>query len=134
MGGKHGFAYTFIQPDEGQHAQDMIDALRQCGQQVPFKLKQLAEEFQSQVNTGQAKKKRKWGGFGGKGFKYDNTEKSRQMKERSKAKKDSSIGDDWQNEEDEFKDPWNDPDKKKEKGSGKGDKNKDQGNQQQNKD
>merc|ERR1711972_1110430 len=53
--GKHGFAYTFIQPDEGQQAQDMVDALRQCGQQVPLKLKQLAEEFQSQVNTGQAK-------------------------------------------------------------------------------
>merc|ERR1712187_926037 len=53
--GKAGFAYTFIQPDEGDQAQDMVDALRQCGQTVPHKLKALADDFQSQVNTGQAK-------------------------------------------------------------------------------
>merc|ERR1719262_1728747 len=105
--GKSGFAYTFIQPDEGDKAQDMLDALRQCGQKVPEKLKRLCEDFQSQVNRGEAKKKRKWGGFGGKGFKYDNTERSRQQKDRTKAKKDSLIGEDFDSEEEDMKDAWN---------------------------
>ena len=42
--GKAGFAYTFIQPDEGDKAQDMVDALRQCNQEVPLNLKALAED------------------------------------------------------------------------------------------
>mmetsp|Transcript_83979 Transcript_83979/g.246261 ORF Transcript_83979/g.246261 Transcript_83979/m.246261 type:complete len:1529 (+) Transcript_83979:240-4826(+) len=103
--GKPGFAYTFIQPDEGDHAQDMVDALRQCNQEVPEKLKKLAEEHQVQVNSGQASKRRRWGGFGGKGFKYDNSEKSRQQKDRAKAKKDLLIGEnaDPEDEEEEKK-------------------------------
>mmetsp|Transcript_47995 Transcript_47995/g.109176 ORF Transcript_47995/g.109176 Transcript_47995/m.109176 type:complete len:1407 (+) Transcript_47995:230-4450(+) len=105
--GKPGFAYTLIQPDEADRAQDMVDALRQCSQPVPEKLKKLAEEHQSQVNQGVAVKKRRWGGFGGKGFKFDNTEKSQQMKDRSKAKKDFMIGNDDPESEEEFKDPWN---------------------------
>merc|ERR1712066_263085 len=56
--GKAGFAYTFIQPDEGDRAQDMLDALRQCGQKIPEKLRILAESHQSLINTGQANKKR----------------------------------------------------------------------------
>lgn len=104
--GKAGFAYTFIQPDEGDRAQDMLDALRQCGQKVPEKLKRLCEDFQSQVNRGEAKKRRKWGGFGGKGFKYDSTELSRQQKERTKAKKESAIGEDFASDEEEFKDAF----------------------------
>lgn len=103
--GKPGFAFTFIQPDEADRAQDMVDALRQCDQEVPEKLRNLAEEHQVQVNTGQAKKRRRWGGFGGKGFKYDNTEKSQQQKDRNKAKKDLLIGEE-NEEEEEFHDPW----------------------------
>jgi len=104
--GKHGYAYTFIQPDEGDRAQDMVDALRQCDQKVPEKLKKVAEEHQSLVNMGQAQKKRRWGGFGGKGFKYDSTEKSRQQKDRAKAKKDLMIGEDFEEQEEEARDPW----------------------------
>ncbi|CAE7453529.1 unnamed protein product [Symbiodinium pilosum] len=115
--GKAGFAYTFIQPDEADRAQDLVDALRQCNQEVPLKLKALAEEHQTAVNTGQAQKRKRWGGFGGKSFKYDNTEKSRQQQERQQAKSDLLIGD-WE-EEDEFKDPWLEPDKPA-KGKGKG--------------
>ena len=60
-----GFAYTFIQPDEADRAQDativseavvffawlaiavqdLVDALRQCNQEVPLKLKALAEDL-----------------------------------------------------------------------------------------
>lgn len=107
--GKTGFAYTFVQPDEADRAQDMIDALRQCNQKVSDKLRLLAEEHQSQVNLGNATKKRRWGGFGGKGFKYDGSEKSRQQRDRQQAKKDMLIGtlEDLQ-EKDEFKDPWMD--------------------------
>merc|ERR1719502_927816 len=97
--GKAGFAYTFIQPDEGDRAQDMLDALRQCGQKVPDNLRRLSEDYQSQVNRGEAKKKRRWGGFGGKGFKFDNTEQSRQQKDRVKAKKDDMIGDEFPSED-----------------------------------
>eukprot|EP00434_Breviolum_minutum_P042868 symbB.v1.2.038176.t1/scaffold5860.1/size23024/1 len=119
--GKAGFAYTFIQPDEADKAQDMVDALRQCNQEVPAKLKSLAEEHQTAVNTGQAKKRKRWGGFGGKSFSYENSEKSRQQQERQQAKSDLLIGD--FEEEDDFKDPWLEPDKPA-KGKGKG-KNKD---------
>merc|ERR1740129_2212344 len=90
--GKQGYAFTFVQPEEGDKAQDMVDALRQCGQAVPEKLKALAEEHQTAVNAGQPKKRRRWGGFGGKGFKYDSTEKSQQQRDRNKAKKDLLIG------------------------------------------
>merc|ERR1719221_1077517 len=102
----------------------MVDALRQCNQKVPDKLKKLAEEHQSQVNMGLAKKKRRWGGFGGKGFKFDNTEKSQQQKDRSKAKKDFLIGNDDPESEEEFKDPWDEdkPSAKSGKGGEKGQK------------
>merc|ERR1712187_143389 len=99
--GKHGFAYTFIQPDEGDRAQDMLDCLRQCGQEVPEKLRTLAETYQALVNTGEASKRRRWGGFGGKGFKYDSTEKSRQQQERKRMKDEFLIGDDHPEAEDE---------------------------------
>mmetsp|Transcript_46116 Transcript_46116/g.107888 ORF Transcript_46116/g.107888 Transcript_46116/m.107888 type:complete len:1058 (+) Transcript_46116:122-3295(+) len=118
--GKAGFAYTFIQPDEADRAQDLVDALRQCSQEVPQKLKALAEEHQTAVNTGQAKKRKRWGGFGGKSFRYDNTEKSRQQQDRQNAKSDLLIGD--LEEEDDFKDPWFEPDKPA-KGRGKRDDN-----------
>jgi len=122
--GKAGFAYTFIQPDEADKAQDMVGALRQCNQEVPAKLKSLAEEHQTAVNTGQAKKRKRWGGFGGKSFSYENSEKSRQQQERQQAKSDLLIGD--FEEEDDFKDPWLEPDKPaKGKGKGKKDKDKD---------
>lgn len=106
--GKAGFAYTFVQPDEADRAQDMVDALRQCNQEVPEKLKRLAEDHQVAINKGEAVKRKRWGGFGGKGFKYDNSEKSRQQKDRAKAKKDLLIGDKEERgeEEEEFKDSW----------------------------
>jgi ATP-dependent RNA helicase DDX46/PRP5 len=118
--GKAGYAYTFVQPDEASHAQDMVDALRQCNQEVPLKLKALAEEHQTAINKGEAEKKKRWGGFGGKGFKYDNTEKSRQQKDRQNAKTELLIGD-MDDEEDEFRDPWFEPDAPKQgKGKGRG--------------
>merc|ERR1712137_95934 len=58
------------------------------------------------VNTGQAQRKRRWGGVGGKGFKYDSTEKSQQQKDRARAKKDLLIGENEADEEEELKDPW----------------------------
>ncbi|CAJ1455119.1 unnamed protein product, partial [Effrenium voratum] len=122
--GKPGFAYTFIQPDEGDKAQDMVDAMRQCNQEIPAKLKALAEEHQTAVNTGKAQKRKRWGGFGGKSFSYENSEKSRQQQDRQQAKSELLIGD-WE-EEDNFKDPWLEPDKPaKGKGKGKGKKDAD---------
>ncbi|CAJ1358472.1 unnamed protein product [Effrenium voratum] len=91
--GKPGFAYTFIQPDEGDKAQDMVDAMRQCNQEIPAKLKALAEEHQTAVNTGKAQKRKRWGGFGGKSFSYENSEKSRQQQDRQQAKSELLIGD-----------------------------------------
>jgi len=119
--GKPGFAYTFIQPDEGDKAQDMVDALRQADQEIPEKLKRLTEEFQAKVNRGEAKKRRRWGGYNTKGFKFDNTEKSRQQKDRSKAKRDANIGSDNEaDQEEEFRDPWNEDKPLSAKAAGKG--------------
>lgn len=104
--GKPGFAFTFVQPDEGDRAQDMIDALRQCGQQVPPKLRALSEDYQRLVNIGEAQRKRRWGGFGGKGFKFDKSEKSQQQRDRQQAKKANMIGEDEGDEMEVVVDKW----------------------------
>jgi len=91
--GQAGFAYTFITDEESDKAQELIDAVRQAGQEVPSELVVLAEKHAVQVSMGTAKKRKKWGGFGGRSFTFDNTEKSRQQKEKETAKADLKLVD-----------------------------------------
>jgi ATP-dependent RNA helicase DDX46/PRP5 len=91
--GNTGFAYTLITREEADKANDLVDALRSSGETPPPELLVLAEEHQQKVNMGLAKKRSKWGGFGGKAFKFDNSEKSRQQQDRAAAKKELNLGD-----------------------------------------
>lgn len=84
--GNIGVAYTFLTPQEGDKAEDLIKALTQSGREIPEKVQQLADEFRVKCNMGLAKQQKKKG-FGGKGFKFTASEKSRQQQERQRVKK-----------------------------------------------
>lgn len=85
--GNIGVAYTFITPEESEKAEDLIKALKQSGKEVPPQLQELADHFRVQCNLG-IQQKRRGKGFGGKGYKFTASEKSRQQQERQKMKKD----------------------------------------------
>ena len=67
-----GTAYTFITPEEAPYAPDLLKALEQAKQEVPAELKSLADEFMEKVKNKEAKKR--LGGYGGKGYKFDESE------------------------------------------------------------
>lgn len=85
--GNIGVAYTFITPEESEKADDLVKALKQSGKQISQPLQQLADHFRIQCNMG-LQQRRKGKGFGGKGFKFTASEKSRQQQDRQKMKKD----------------------------------------------
>lgn len=72
----------------------MFQALIQSGQNVPPALAALSSEFRVQCNMGLAKKTKR-GGFGGKGFTFSITEKSRQQQQMQQAKKELSGANDY---------------------------------------
>lgn len=94
--GNTGFAYTFITPDQGQYAADLIKALELSGNVVPEELKKLWDTY-----TTEAEKlgKKVWtsSGFSGRGFKFDEAE-AQQVNEKKKYQK-KSLG--LQNSDDE---------------------------------
>ena len=69
-------------------------ALIQSGQTVPPALSALSAEFRIQCNMGLAQKKKR-GGFGGKGFTFSVTERSRQQQQVQQAKKELSGANDF---------------------------------------
>lgn len=73
--GRKGTAYTFLTPQEGQYAGDLIRALKDAKQEVNVNpaLRALADEFARRVAAGEAKKHRS-GYAGTKGFKFDGSE------------------------------------------------------------
>ena len=85
--GNKGVAFTFITPDEGKLAQDIIKALEVSKAATPEELKKLWQEYTDQMKAdGKKIKKDKNRGFGGKGFKFDEEEeaKSNEMKKMQK--------------------------------------------------
>nr|PVC50614.1 chromosome condensation protein [Theileria orientalis] len=79
--GTIGTSYTFLTPEEAPKSHDIIKALRLASQEVPKELLQIS---QAHLATMDGKVKFR-GGFGGKGFKFNETEKSRQQQERRNA-------------------------------------------------
>lgn len=71
-----------------------VQALIQSGQTVPPALAALSSEFRVQCNMGLAQKTKR-GGFGGKGFTFSITEKSRQQQQMQQAKKELSGANDF---------------------------------------
>lgn len=97
--GNKGFAYTFITPDQGQYASDLIKALEISCNPVPPELQNLWDTFRTEAEkTG----KKVWtsSGFSGRGFKFDEAE-AQLVNEKKKYQK-KSLG--MQNSDDEEED------------------------------
>ena len=87
--GRKGTAYTFITPDEEQYAPLLVKALSQSKQEVPDEIKEMAQAFQKKVDAGEAHKASS--GFGGKGFTFDDSEKTEAQKIAAAQRKQYEI-------------------------------------------
>ncbi|KAK2147639.1 hypothetical protein LSH36_543g00013 [Paralvinella palmiformis] len=83
--GNHGYAYTFMTPDQGKYAVDIIKALELSIAPVPKELTDLWEEFKKQAEA-DGRKIHSFSGFHGKGFKFDEME-AQLADERKKLQK-----------------------------------------------
>lgn len=71
--GNKGHAYTFITPEQGRYAQDLIKAHEQSGIPVPAELQKLFDDYKVEQEA-MGKKVKSSSGFSGKGFKFDEAE------------------------------------------------------------
>lgn len=72
--GTKGFAETFITPEQGRYAGEIIKALEQSEALVPADLREVWDNYkQKQAEDGKSVKTG-GGGFGGSGFKFDESE------------------------------------------------------------
>lgn len=94
--GNKGFAYTFITPDQGQYAPDIIKALELSQNPVPEELQKLWDTYRTEAEK-LGKKIWTSSGFSGKGFKFDEAE-AQLVNEKKKYQK-KSLG--LQNSDDE---------------------------------
>lgn len=97
--GNKGFAYTFITPDQGQYAPDIIKALELSQHPVPVELQNLWDTYKTEAEK-LGKKIWTSSGFSGKGFKFDEAE-AQLVNEKKKYQK-KSLG--LQNSDDEDED------------------------------
>merc|ERR1712004_444802 len=71
--GSKGHAFTFMTPEQGRYAKDIIRALEESEAKVPDDLKKLFEDYKAEQEAmGQQVKSQS--GFRGKGFKFDEAE------------------------------------------------------------
>merc|ERR1719356_1859395 len=71
--GNQGYSYTFITPEQDWYSGDVIRALELSGSLVPQNLREMFEGFKLRMAQ-EGKKVKSGGGFGGTGFKFDETE------------------------------------------------------------
>ncbi|XP_014284233.1 probable ATP-dependent RNA helicase DDX46 [Halyomorpha halys] len=71
--GNKGFAYTFITPEQGRYAGDIVRALELSGVPVPEDVRTHWEIYKAK-QVAEGKKVHSGGGFSGKGFKFDENE------------------------------------------------------------
>jgi len=71
--GNEGFAYTFITAEQDWYSGDIIRALELSEALVPQELRDIHENFKIRMNQ-EGRKVKTGGGFGGTGFKFDETE------------------------------------------------------------
>lgn len=83
--GNKGFAWTFLTPEQGRYAGEIMRALELSGAVVPDDLRQLWEGYKS-AQEAEGKKVHTGGGFSGKGFKFDEQEAAA-VNERKKMQK-----------------------------------------------
>lgn len=103
--GRTGYAWTFVTPDQGRYAGDIVRALEQSGVAVPPRLQVLWTTYKAGQEA-EGKKVHTGGGFSGKGFKFDEQEAAA-VKENKKLQKaalglqDSDEDDDLENDIDQ---------------------------------
>lgn len=87
--GRKGFSYTFITPEQGNYAADLIKALELSENQVPPDLQKLWDEYKE---TAEKLGKKVWAssGFSGRGFKFDEAEANINNEKKNYQKK--SLG------------------------------------------
>lgn len=94
--GKKGFAFTFLTPEQGQFAADIIKALELSNSPVPPTLQKLWDDYKSDAEK-LGKKIWTSSGFSGRGFKFDEAEQ--RMADEKKKHQKKSLG--LQNSDDE---------------------------------
>lgn len=94
--GNKGFAFTFITPDQGQHAADIIKAFELSENPVPPELQKLWDDYKTDAEK-MGKKVWTSSGFSGRGFKFDEAEA--QLVNEKKKYQQKSLG--LQNSDDE---------------------------------
>lgn len=100
--GNKGFAHTFITPDQGQYAADIIKALELSGNPIQPELQKLWDDYKSEAER-LGKKVWASSGFSGRGFQFDEAE-AKAVDEKKKYQK-KSLG--LQNSDDEDEDGVN---------------------------
>lgn len=83
--GNTGMAWTFLTPEQGRYAGEIIRALESSLATVPDELRALWESYKTQQES-EGKKVHTGGGFSGKGFKFDEQEAAA-VKENKKLQK-----------------------------------------------
>lgn len=83
--GNTGTAWTFLTPEQGRYAGEIIRALESSMANVPDELRALWETYKTQQES-EGKKVHTGGGFSGKGFKFDEQEAAA-VKENKKLQK-----------------------------------------------
>lgn len=83
--GNSGTAYTFLTPEQGRYAGEIIRALELSSATVPDDLRHLWDTYKTQQEA-EGKKVHTGGGFSGKGFKFDEQEAAA-VKENKKMQK-----------------------------------------------
>ncbi|XP_045537367.1 probable ATP-dependent RNA helicase DDX46 [Papilio machaon] len=71
--GNKGYAWTFLTPEQGRYAGDVLRAFELAGSAPPPELRQLWDRYKD-AQEKDGKKVHTGGGFSGKGFKFDESE------------------------------------------------------------
>ena len=72
--GNKGFAYTLLTPDQGRYSGEVIKAFEQSETLVPAPLRELWDQYKAKLAEEGKTVKSGRGGFGGSGFKFDESE------------------------------------------------------------
>ena len=92
--GSRGTAYTFITPEEGQYAGDLVRALENSGSAVPDPLRALDEAHQQRIAEGDVERKKGNVGFAGKGFDFSESETNKVKEFRKELSRAYGLGGD----------------------------------------
>lgn len=79
--GNKGYAYTFITSEQERYAGEIIRALEASGVPIPEELEKIWSRYRA-LQAAEGKSVKIGGGFGGKGFKFDESEAAMQSEKK----------------------------------------------------